>query len=140
MNNGHLPADLINELGFLLQDYGNELLHHIKVNCSPLPLAAAISSFIYEKEESEFYELQLKLNPSKDIDEIKDYGLREYLVLGYQFYDALFLVLEHKIKRKPCFYWGVLDESPIEYPIFPLQTEACREKRKYYLQKKTKMN
>ncbi|REL35883.1 hypothetical protein [Thalassotalea euphylliae] len=118
LTNSLLPVELINELGFLLQDYGRELIESINNQCPPLPLAAVISKFIFDKEKAKFRKLQTKLNPSKDIEEIKGYKLSDYLILGYQFYDALFFVYSHCYKSEIGYYWGLKVNELTEYPKF----------------------
>jgi len=106
LDNQCLPVELVNELEFLLQEYGRELLDYINSSCPPLPLAAAISTFVFNKEIPKFNDLQTKLNPSKEPEEIKDYKLSDYLILGYQFYDAVFFVKTHSLDVIEGYFWG----------------------------------
>lgn len=116
LDKGHLPIELINELEFLLQKYGNELIEFIKEQCPPLPLAAAISTFIFNKEKAKFRKLQTKLNPSKEPEDIKGFKLVDYLILGYQFYDALFFKCAHSGLKLSKFWWGIVYSSKFERP------------------------
>ena len=135
LDNKHLPVELVNELEFLLQEYGQELMDYINSSCPPFPLAAAISTFIFNKEKAKFSELQTKLNPSKEPDEIKAYKLSDYLILGYQFYDALFFVFSHKVKNSINNYWGLVyaeltdSMTYVEINIETPKAKYCRKKQ-----------
>lgn len=106
LNNQCLLVELVNELEFLLQEYGQKLMEYINSSFPPIPLAAAISTFVSYREKAKFSELQTKLNPGMEPEEIKDYKLSDYLILGYQFYDALFFVCSHKNGRNEKLLWG----------------------------------
>ncbi|REL27271.1 hypothetical protein DXX93_12300 [Thalassotalea euphylliae] len=128
LDNQCLPVELINELEFLLQEYGQELMDYINSSCPPLPLAAAISSFVFNKEKAKFSELQSKLNPSKEPDKIKAYKLSDYLILGYQFYDALFFSLYHS-QPLLTWYWGVPVKNLFDKPAY--KNKGADSKVKY---------
>ncbi|NMP32609.1 hypothetical protein HII17_13665 [Thalassotalea sp. M1531] len=121
LTNSHLPVELINELGFLLQYYGKELIEHIKNQCPPLPLAAAISKFVFEKEKAKFQVLQLRLNPSKEPKDLTKFKLRDYLILGYSFYDALFFVYTHNYELDMGYVWGIV------CPVFELPNSRSKK-------------
>jgi hypothetical protein len=111
LDNNRLPVELINELGCLIQTYGKELLEYINNNCPPLPFAAAIAIFIYQKERQKFEALQRQLNPSKDLENIIDFRLSDYLALGYQFYDALYFTYFHRYRPEKFNIWGMDDSE-----------------------------
>ncbi|MBO9490608.1 hypothetical protein J7384_09550 [Endozoicomonas sp. G2_1] len=118
LNNQCLLVELVNELEFLLQEYGQKLMENINSSFPPMPLAVAISTFVFYKEKAKFSELQTKLNPSKEPEKIKDYTLIDHLILGYQFYDALFYVYFHIYQSEKNLHWGNNSPEIREYPMF----------------------
>lgn len=116
--NGHLPIDLINELGFLIQTYGNELLHFISKNCPPLPVPVAISTFIMKKEKHKVKSLKNKLNPYIDIEDIVIYRLAEYITIGYPLFDSLFYVYFYRFKLNQYNPWCLVSNTEYEKPKF----------------------
>lgn len=118
LNGKHLPLDLKNELGFLIQTYGNELLYFINQHCPPMSFSMAISAFIFEKEKHKVKKLQKILNRYIDIEDIIVYRLDDYLTLGYPFFDSLFYVYFYRYKIDKFNVWGLVSISEYEKPKY----------------------
>jgi hypothetical protein len=70
LNAKQLPWELKNELGFLIQTYGNELLYFINQHCPPMTLSMALSLFIFENEKHKVKNLKKQLNHYIDLEDI----------------------------------------------------------------------
>lgn len=116
--NGHISIDLINELGFLIQTYGSELLHYIDIHCPPMSIPVAMSTFIMEKEKHKVKALKNKLNPYIDIEDIITYRFADYLTLGYPFFDSLFYVYFYSYETNKHNAWGLVSCHEYEKPSF----------------------
>ena len=121
LNGKHLPLDLKNELGFLIQTYGNELLYFINQHCPPMSFSIAISAFILTKEKYRIKILEKKLNRYIDIEDIVIYRLADYLTLGYPFFDSLFYVYFHRYYPNKYNVWGLVSNTEYEKPDFKIK-------------------
>lgn len=116
LNNGQLPPDLIKELGFFIQMYGDELIYFINVNCPPMLFLKAISAFIVQKEKYRFKELKSELNCYIDLEDVSDYRFVDYLTLGYSFYDSLYFVYMNRYQINRHNVWGLVSNTEYEKP------------------------
>lgn len=114
--NGKLSPDLINELGYFIQVYGDELLHFIKINCPPMLLVETVSVFIFAKEKHQFETLRKELNCYSDLEDVSKYRLADYLTLGYSFYDSLFFVYMNRYQIDNCNVWNLISKTEYEKP------------------------
>lgn len=120
--NEKLVPDLISEIGFVIQTYGDELLYVINENCSPKSLSERISIFIYEKEKHRLKALIKKLNSYTDLEDISQYRLSDYITLGFSFYDSLFFAYMNRYQI--CYYnvWNLVSNTEYEKPLYLKQT------------------
>ena len=140
LNNGQLSQDLINELGYFIQVYGDELLYFINKNCPPMLLIEAISVFTYEKEKYKFESLRKELNCYIDLEDVSDYRFASYLTLGYSFYDSLFFVFMNRYQIDRHNVWNLVSNTEYEKPQFLEQENNVESVTKTQVKNKPKLN
>jgi hypothetical protein len=140
LNNGQLSQDLINELGYFIQVYGDELLYFINQNCPPMLLIEAISLFTYEKEKYKFESLRKELNYYIDLEDISGYRFADYLTLGYSFYDSLFFVYMNRYQIHRYNVWNLVSNTEYEKPQFLEQENNIASTSKTKVKNKPKPN
>ena len=140
LNNGQLSQDLINELGYFIQVYGDELLYFINKNSPPMLLIEAISLFTYEKEKHKFESLRKELNCYIDLEDISDYRFADYLTLGYSFYDSLFFVYMNRYQIHRYNVWNLVSNTEYEKPQFLEQENNVESVTKTKVKNKPKPN
>ena len=138
--NGKLSPDLINELGYFIQVYGDELIHFIKNNCPPMLLIEAVSVFTFEKEKYQFETLRKELNCYIDLEDVSDYRFASYLTLGYSFYDSLFFVYMNRYQIHRYNVWNLVSNTEYEKPQFLEQENNIESTSKTKVKNKPKPN
>jgi len=107
LDKGALKNEMHLELKQLLQSYGKELIDVINNSNGEACLAEIISVFVYEANASQRNVLATQLNVGTDEDNLKEYDLNDYLILGFKFYDALFYCWTHKYEVERFIQWGI---------------------------------
>lgn len=138
--NGKLSPELINELGYFIQVFGDELLHFIKINCPPMSLIEAVSVFTFEKEKYRFETLRKELNCYSDLEDISQYRLADYLTLGYSFYDSLFFVYMNRYQIDNYNVWNLISKTEYEKPQLIKQENKTGSTSKTIVKNKPKRN
>lgn len=138
--NGKLSPDLINELGYFIKVYGDELLYFIKNNCPPMQLIDAVSVFIFEKEKHQFEKLRKEVNCYSDLEDVSQYRLADYLTLGYSSYDSLFFVYMNRYQIDNCNVWNLVSKNEYEKPQFFKQENQTDSTSKTKVKNKPKRN
>lgn len=138
--NGKLSPDLINELGYFIQVYGDELLHFIKKNCPPMLLIEAVSVFTVEIEKHQFERLKKDLNCYIDLEDVSQFRLADYLTLGYSFYDSLFFVYMNRYQINNYNVWNLISNTEYEKPQYLKQENKTDSTSKTKVKNKPKRN
>lgn len=102
-----ISACVKSEMKSLLLYYGEEIIDYLESNIGNVPIGALLSRFVLKKEELYRQKLVRVLNYSTNEKDLKKYVLRDYLALGFNFYDALFFVTTHKYKTQLHVHWGM---------------------------------
>ncbi|MEO3682296.1 hypothetical protein ABHN84_08295 [Shewanella vesiculosa] len=115
---GKLQHELVEELAFLIQKYGDELLFFMNLNYPLNTIYESISNFVFKKESHKYNDLSSKLNRYIDVEDIEKYRLNDYLTLGYHFIDSLFLVYFYRLYTGKYNVWDLVSSFDYDKPLF----------------------